>query len=136
MAASYHLSDTTVCYVAAARRVLLAMHAAIDARCAQKDGLEALAGRMELLEAHCSPQHAASSTAGKGDGSDSDEEDLMGTAARPRFLDPQVKRSQASNILYVLLAVDALLRKHWHRKLFSCAISLQKPWLLMSITGG
>lgn len=76
-------------HVAAARRVLLAMHAAIDARCMNKDGLEALAGRMELLEAHCSPQQ--SSTASKGDGSDSDEEDLMGTAARPSFLDPQVK---------------------------------------------
>lgn len=72
----------------AARRVLLAMHAAIDARCVHKDGLEALAGRMELVEAHCSPSSGPTTT--RGSGSDSDEGDIMGAAARPSFLEPQV----------------------------------------------
>lgn len=74
----------------AARRVLMAMHAAIDARCLHKDRLEELAGRIELIEAHCLNQDAAIAASGKEGHSDSDEEDVIGTAARPAFLEPRV----------------------------------------------
>ena len=61
------------------------MHAAIDARCAHKDGLEALASRLELLEAHCPPAPQL-----PDDGSEEEDEDALGLAARQKVRGPEV----------------------------------------------